>query len=745
MERPARNLPPPRLLPWRSWGEWRRVAAVLLGEPPVLDSPPLGDGVAVELELRRWVARGRAPLAIHSTLQLRALLAQCSDSMEGSAEDALRLSLSMAIVRVVNGFTDSGQGGAYARSVYEVASRIGLPRPLVDLRHESSHGALPSLSLLRFCARLTLGWLLEAYWRRQSQHLLGLAPLLHPSSLPPAGPDAPACADGSAREEAGVLLAGFASFDPAQQQPLPSPPLRIRTSAARRLLSASGGSGKVAAPAGAAAEVASKAPKCGGGLAFPAPVDFSAAVAAQQGDALAAYGMVAASWSLSSGTAPSALYAAARAVASLLAAQASSPAGSAAELRVSFVVPLMRSRCPGAPHPSSGEGAAWRGGAPPLLLLEQCAAADPGSPAETALLSAWLPALCLFQASWPVFGASLAAAATDVVLWGADAALEPLVSSPGAAGSSADRTRLARAALRILELLSSSRWSEAAAAAAATHAAEQQELQQPQPPSGDDDAGATGASSVQPTVGAWPRVTAQFTRQTPWQPAPPDALMGLPAPTCPPARRRGRDAAGPASWARSPRSGRGGHRRHGAEAAAAASTFSALCRLAHSLHVVATLCPLLDSSAGPVVAGLGEDAAAVAALRSDALALCSACGVRLATVARSAALSVLVISPPAAALVAGEEGAAGASLDASASGSSSGPAPACEGAARAGVAPGSSSPREEGDAASGPAEADLLLREEGGDAGRASAGGAPPEYSCDPSLAAMEALLGIRG
>lgn len=745
MERPARNLPPPRLLPWRSWGEWRGVAAVLLGEPPVQDPPLLGDRVAVEL--RRWVARGRAPLAIHSTLQLRALLAQCSDSTEGSAEDALRLSLSMAIVRVVNGFTDSGQGGAYARSVYEVASRIGLPRPLVDLRHESSHGALPSLSLLRFCARLTLGWLLEAYWRRQSQHLLELVPLLHPSSLPPAGPDAPACVDDSAREEGGgVLPADCPSlppcFDPALQQPLPSPPLRIRTSAARRLLAASGGGGRVAAAAGAAAEGASETPIPGGGFAFPAPVDFSAAVAAQQGDALAAYGMVAASWSLSSCVAPPApLYAAARAVASLLAAQASSPAGSAAELRASFVVPLMSSRCPGAPHPSSGEGAAWRGGAPPLLLLEQCASADPGGPAETAVLGAWLPLLCLFQASWPVFGASLAAAAADVVLWGAEAALEPECSGPGAAGSSscAGRTRLARAALRILELLSSSRWSEAAAA---MHASEQQGLQQPQQPSGE--AGSTVASSMQPAVGAWPRVTAQFTRQTPWQPAPPDALMGLPAPTpqAPPARRHGRDAAGPASWARPSRGGRGGHRRHGAEAAAAASTFSALCRLAHSLHVVAALCPLLDNCAGPGGAGLDEGAAAVAALRSDALALCSACGVRLAAVARSAALSVLLVSPPAAALVAGEEGGKGASLDASASGSSSGPAPASAGAARARGLPGSSSAPEVDTLA--PAEADLLLLE-GGDAGRASAGGALPEYSCDPSLAAMEALLGIRG
>lgn len=47
----------------------------------------------------------------------------------------------------------------------------GLPRVLVDVRHEGSHNALPSLPLLRLAAAQALNWLRAAYWRRQLEHL----------------------------------------------------------------------------------------------------------------------------------------------------------------------------------------------------------------------------------------------------------------------------------------------------------------------------------------------------------------------------------------------------------------------------------------------------------------------------------------------------------------------------------------------------------------------------------------------
>jgi len=54
--------------------------------------------------------------------------------------------------RFVNGLVDVQQKGVYAQSVATVAESLGLPHSFVDLRHEATHGALPSLPLLRLTA-----------------------------------------------------------------------------------------------------------------------------------------------------------------------------------------------------------------------------------------------------------------------------------------------------------------------------------------------------------------------------------------------------------------------------------------------------------------------------------------------------------------------------------------------------------------------------------------------------------------
>lgn len=47
----------------------------------------------------------------------------------------------------------------------------GLPRILVDIRHEASHNELPSLALLRLGATSALAWLSQSYWQQQADHL----------------------------------------------------------------------------------------------------------------------------------------------------------------------------------------------------------------------------------------------------------------------------------------------------------------------------------------------------------------------------------------------------------------------------------------------------------------------------------------------------------------------------------------------------------------------------------------------
>ena len=202
----GRRLPPPRVVAWASWEEWqgaaKLVAPAILGIPggesiPSSSSssssshvaPWKASASACLSALNAFIVRGRAPLAVHATHQLLSLLLELSIDEQGdnshavgsgfipsseARQEGVRLALSMALQRLVNGLADSGQKGAFASSVFDVAARLGLPRSLVDLRHESAHGALPSLPLLRSAACGALRWLWGRYWAHQGSHTLRL-------------------------------------------------------------------------------------------------------------------------------------------------------------------------------------------------------------------------------------------------------------------------------------------------------------------------------------------------------------------------------------------------------------------------------------------------------------------------------------------------------------------------------------------------------------------------------------------
>ena len=78
---------------------------------------------------------------------------------------------SLTVVRMVNGIADSSQKGRVAASVASLANAAGLPRLLVDLRHESTHNDLPSLPALQLAAVQALSWLATNYWQRQKDHV----------------------------------------------------------------------------------------------------------------------------------------------------------------------------------------------------------------------------------------------------------------------------------------------------------------------------------------------------------------------------------------------------------------------------------------------------------------------------------------------------------------------------------------------------------------------------------------------
>jgi ribosomal biogenesis protein LAS1 len=54
---------------------------------------------------------------------------------------------------MVNGLVDPLQVGTYARSIASIATQLGLPLWLVEMRHAATHEDLPSLALLRDAAK----------------------------------------------------------------------------------------------------------------------------------------------------------------------------------------------------------------------------------------------------------------------------------------------------------------------------------------------------------------------------------------------------------------------------------------------------------------------------------------------------------------------------------------------------------------------------------------------------------------
>ncbi|CAJ1954557.1 unnamed protein product [Cylindrotheca closterium] len=77
----------------------------------------------------------------------------------------LRLSYSSAIVRTINGFADVLQQQRFvASSVSLLCSKLGIPAWVVDIRHESSHNALPSLGVLRLATSTLMDFLKSEYW-----------------------------------------------------------------------------------------------------------------------------------------------------------------------------------------------------------------------------------------------------------------------------------------------------------------------------------------------------------------------------------------------------------------------------------------------------------------------------------------------------------------------------------------------------------------------------------------------------
>lgn len=155
--------PPPKIVPWTSLDEWRFVRDGLFH--------PTDDAMQqFALEIATvWISKGRVPTAVEATVNL-IQVARVDAQTGGTDSIPMRLAYSAAITRFVNETVDPRQGGANVIPITRLAEQVGLPRVLVDLRHESVHDALPTMSVFRYAVEEALAWLWKSYWVPQSEH-----------------------------------------------------------------------------------------------------------------------------------------------------------------------------------------------------------------------------------------------------------------------------------------------------------------------------------------------------------------------------------------------------------------------------------------------------------------------------------------------------------------------------------------------------------------------------------------------
>ncbi|KAL0709408.1 hypothetical protein Bca4012_016386 [Brassica carinata] len=157
-------------VPWVNWEEWDSVRESLFSSSP--------HKFAFALQrVETWRSRGSIPGPVDVTCSL--LEIQLKDGFierEEQPADALysehllQMLYTMGILRLVNCVIEKTRKRDEV-SIAVAARAIGIPRKLIDLRHEGSHRELPSLIVLRDASYEALEWLKSFYWEPQKAQI----------------------------------------------------------------------------------------------------------------------------------------------------------------------------------------------------------------------------------------------------------------------------------------------------------------------------------------------------------------------------------------------------------------------------------------------------------------------------------------------------------------------------------------------------------------------------------------------
>ncbi|KDO54752.1 hypothetical protein CISIN_1g008111mg [Citrus sinensis] len=162
-----------KLVPWLSWDEWDFVRESLFSSS--------SDKVASALRrISTWRSRGCLPVVIDVTasiieIQQKDPYYRSRDNEYQAAnvldsDQLLAMLYCMAIMRLVNCVVEKTRRKTEA-SIAEAANAIGIPRKLIDVRHEGSHRDLPALQVVRDCSDKALDWLQAYYWEPQKNQI----------------------------------------------------------------------------------------------------------------------------------------------------------------------------------------------------------------------------------------------------------------------------------------------------------------------------------------------------------------------------------------------------------------------------------------------------------------------------------------------------------------------------------------------------------------------------------------------
>lgn len=158
-----------KLVPWLSWNEWNWVRECLFSS----STESINEALK---RISAWRSRGCLPIVIEVTasiieIQLKDPFFRLGSSNEAvDSDEILSMLHCMSILRLVNGVVEKTRKKSEV-SIADAANAIGIPRMLIDIRHESSHRNLPSLNIVRLASVKALDWLKSYYWEPQKNSL----------------------------------------------------------------------------------------------------------------------------------------------------------------------------------------------------------------------------------------------------------------------------------------------------------------------------------------------------------------------------------------------------------------------------------------------------------------------------------------------------------------------------------------------------------------------------------------------